>query len=103
MKPVRPDMKQPSEERERAEDAGLRRSDSASAAVAASSTSVEVTNTTTASGIRMSAIVLNWRLQVGHRAFLDRLGDLDHLRRALVGGEHALHQDEADARWRAGR
>ena len=41
--------------------------------------------------------------QVGHRAFLDRLGDLDHLRRALVGGEHAPHQEEADARSRAAR
>ena len=29
-------------------------------------------------------------------ALLDRLGDLDHLRRALVLGEDVLHQDEAD-------
>ena len=35
-------------------------------------------------------------LQVGDGAFLDRLGDLDHLGRALVGGEHALHEDEPD-------
>ena len=35
-------------------------------------------------------------LQVGHRAFLDGRGDLDHLRRALIGGEHAAHQREAD-------
>ena len=39
---------------------------------------------------------LELTLQVRQRAFLDRLGDLDHLRRAFVLGEHALHQDEAD-------
>ena len=36
-------------------------------------------------------------LQVGHRAFLNRLGDLLHLRRALILGEHAPHEEEADA------
>ena len=35
-------------------------------------------------------------LQVRHRALLDRLGDLLHLLGALVGGEHASHQEEAD-------
>jgi hypothetical protein len=39
---------------------------------------------------------LELALEVGPRALLDRLRDLDHLRRALVGGEHALHQVEAD-------
>ena len=34
--------------------------------------------------------------EVRHRAFLDRLGDLDHLRRALIGGEHAADQEEPD-------
>ena len=34
--------------------------------------------------------------QVGHGALLDGGGDLDHLRRALVGGEDAAHQEEAD-------
>ena len=34
--------------------------------------------------------------QVGHRAFLDGSGDRDHLRRALVGGEDATHEDAAD-------
>jgi hypothetical protein len=32
--------------------------------------------------------------QIGERTFLDRFGDLDHLRRALICGEHAAHQDE---------
>ena len=35
--------------------------------------------------------------QVGHRALLDRRGDLDHRRRALVGGEDAAHEVEADS------
>ena len=39
---------------------------------------------------------LELALQVGHRAFLDRRGDLDHRRRALVGGEDAPHEVEAD-------
>ena len=34
--------------------------------------------------------------QVGHRALLDRLGDLFHLLGAFVGREHASHQEEAD-------
>ena len=34
--------------------------------------------------------------EVRHRALLDRRGDLDHRRRALVGGEDAAHQVEAD-------
>jgi hypothetical protein len=34
--------------------------------------------------------------EVGQRPLLDRLGDLDHLRRAPVGGEHPLHEEEAD-------
>ena len=39
---------------------------------------------------------LELALEVGQGALLDRGGDLDHLRGALVGGEDALHQDEAD-------
>ena len=31
--------------------------------------------------------------QVGLGPLLDRLGDLDHRRGALVGGQHAAHQD----------
>ena len=34
--------------------------------------------------------------QVGHRPVLDLLGDGDHLRGALVGGEDAADQDQAD-------
>ena len=36
-------------------------------------------------------------LEVGPGALLDRGGDLDHLRRALVGCEHVSHQHEADS------
>ena len=32
-------------------------------------------------------------VQVGRRALLDRLGDLPHLRGALVGGQHGLAQE----------
>ena len=42
-------------------------------------------------------------LQVGHRAFLNRLGDLLHLRRALILGEHLPHEEEADADREQGR
>ncbi len=35
-------------------------------------------------------------LEIGPCALLDRRRDLDHLRSALVGGEHTLHQGEAD-------
>ena len=35
-------------------------------------------------------------LEVGQGALLDRRGDLDHLGRALVGGQDALDEDEAD-------
>ena len=35
-------------------------------------------------------------LQVGHRAFLNRLGDLLHLLGALILGEHLAHEEEAD-------
>ena len=84
------------DEGQRAEQCRTGRSESASVAVGLAATSVEVTNTTTASGMRIMAIVLNWRLQVGRGALLDRRGDLDHLRRALVLGQDALHQEEAD-------
>ena len=49
----------------------------------------------TATGTRMTSDRSELALQVGQRSFLDRLGDLDHLRRALVGGEDAAHQVEA--------
>jgi hypothetical protein len=35
-------------------------------------------------------------LEVGHGPLLDGLGDLLHLGRALIGGQHALHEGEAD-------
>ena len=62
--PGEPGEQTAGDERERAEDAGLREGEARRAAVevrAASRTSVDVTNTTTASGIRMTAIVLNCR------------------------------------------
>jgi hypothetical protein len=59
MKPVKPDRKQP------AMKARVRKSPDSKNERASEpsglSTSVEVTNTTIASGIRMTPIVLNWR------------------------------------------
>ena len=60
------------------------------------STSVDVTKTIAANGTRITAIVLNCRLQVRRRADLDRRRDLDHLRRSLIVGEHVAHQVQAD-------
>ncbi len=77
--------------------------DSASLPSAGLTTFVEVKNTTMASGMRITPIVLKLALQVGGAALLDRLGDLLHLRRALVGGEHAPHQVEAGADGQEGR
>ena len=57
----------------------------------------------TASGTRMKRDRAELALEVGERALLDRLGDLDHLGRALVGGEDAPHQQEAHADAPAGR
>src|SRR5690606_29647258 len=34
--------------------------------------------------------------EVGGRPLLDRLGDLDHLGRALIAREHPPHEEEAD-------
>ena len=44
-----------------------------------------------------TASVRNCRLQVGRRALLDRLGDLAHLRRPLVGGQHGADQVGGEA------
>ncbi len=41
-------------------------------------------------------------VQVGRRAFLHRLGDLLHLRRALIGGQDLLGQDEGEDEGRDG-
>ena len=41
--------------------------------------------------------------EIRHRAFLDRLGDLDHGRRALIGCEHATHQRQPDDESKDGR
>ena len=57
---------------------------------------VEVRKTMIASGTRIMAIVLNWRLQICGGAFLDRLGDLLHLRGALVLRHDVLRQQQAD-------
>ena len=94
MKPVRPDRKQP------ATNASVRKSPDCanespttrSAGVGGLTTSVDVTNTTIAERDQDDGDRLELPLQVGHRAFLDRRGDLDHLRRALVGGEDAPHR-----------
>ena len=98
MKPVRPGQEAAGDERQRAEQARLRRT-SAPRRRPASRTSVEVRNTIAATGIRITAIVLNCRREVGRGAFLDRQRDLDHLRRALVGGEDAAHQHGSRRRW----
>ena len=58
-------------------------------------TATDVANTMIATGTTMKAIVRNWRLQVGEGALLDRLGDLPHLRRAGVRGQHAPREGEA--------
>ena len=42
-------------------------------------------------------------LEVGQRALLDRFGDLDHLRRALILGEHALRSGRSRRRSPGGR
>ena len=48
-----------------------------------------------ASGTTMMAMVRNWRRQERLGALLDGLGDLLHLRRALVEGQHVAGQQQA--------
>ena len=62
MKPVRPDMTQPSDEGERAEEAGLAERQRVRCSFGFT-TATDVRNTTTASGMRMRTIVLNWRFR----------------------------------------
>ena len=57
---------------------------------------VEVRNTMIASGTRMMRDRLELAPQVGGGALLDRLGDLLHLRRALVLRQDVLGEAEAD-------
>ena len=65
MKPVRPDRTQPAMNASVRNEARLRRTsgpdDASGDAISGFTTSVDVTNTTIASGIRITAIVLNWR------------------------------------------
>ena len=89
MKPVRPDRKQPSTNARGAEAARLRERQRFDAAVGllhrGRREEHDDRERDEDDGDR-----LELPLQVGHRAFLDRLGDLLHLRRALVLGEHAV-------------
>ena len=106
MKPVRPDMNAPGDERERAEQAGLgeREAEASRRALASGFSDLgrgdEHDDRERDQDHRDR---LELPPQVGHRAFLDGRGDLDHLRRALVGGEHAPHEAEADRDRRAAR
>ena len=94
MKPVRPDMKQP------ATNASVRKMPGLGEAQRLGAVGLQhrgrgdehdddERDEDDADGLELAA-------QVGAGALLDRGGDLDHLRRALVGGEHAAHQGEAD-------
>ena len=102
MKPVRPDMKQPRMNARGAEHARLR---VAQRDVRVAVRQPEPVGPHLGRGEEHDdrerdeddADRLELALQVGHRALLDRLGDLLHLLGALVGGEHAAHQEEADA------
>jgi len=92
MNPVSPDKKQPSTTpRCGAPDSGTSRD-----AAVGVLTAVEVANTTTASGTKMTAIVLT---DVSGRPLRlpDRERDPLHLRRALIFREHLPASEEADA------
>ena len=81
MKPVRPDSEAPGDEGQRAEAAGLGEREARDTPPVSSgfTTSVDVTNTTIAERDEDHGDRLELTLQVGHRAFLDRRRDLDHL------------------------
>ena len=99
MKPVSPESTQPAMNASVRNMPGLRERQPrrrVRPAISGLTTSVDVTNTTIAERDQDHGDRLELPPQVGHRAFLDRRGDLDHRRRALVGGEDAAHQVEAD-------
>ena len=95
MKPVRPDRRQPSR-KARVRNMPDWTKLSASVCPSAFSTATEVSEDHDEQRDEDQADRAELPLQVGHGALLDGLGDLLHLRRALVLGEHAPHEQEAD-------
>ena len=103
MKPVRPDRTQPAMNasvRKRPDCANVKPAEPyvsrAPSLSTGFTTSVEVTNTTIASGIRITAIVLNWRRRyaIAPSWIAEAISII--VGRALVGREHAAHQEEPD-------
>ena len=96
MNPVRPDMKQPSEEGQRAEDARLRVEPEGDRAVGRLTTLVDVTNTMTASGTRMT----RWCGTGASGTPARPPGSPSAISFIFgvpwVGGEHAAHQVDTD-------